>query len=237
MNGKLLIAVFLISLGAQGSTVPNVSMCPERSAEIVKGWKAKNNWKEKAIAEKKVKMYISPTEKFGRWVIVKASEEKTELSLVDANNTIAVVLGKSCKGKVATYPSKKVTNKKKFVLDVEVEQLLAKNKKGLIYAWSPHMPLSISGIKNIIAVAKKLNLPIHFVLDPNAGEKSVEKAKEKIGRGDFYRRNRSVELLMRNFDMHYPVVALYQNKNFSKYIKYGYETEAMFYKEIKGALK
>ena len=52
--------------------------------------------------------------------------------------------------------------------DAYLRKLVRENKAGLIYAWSPHMPLSVDFMKYAQRAAAKLGLKFFLVLDPAA---------------------------------------------------------------------
>ena len=59
--------------------------------------------------------------------------------------------------------------------DRDLSRLVNKNSQGLIYVWSPGMPLSVRGISEIRRVANDLNLPLKIVVDPIIESERIEK--------------------------------------------------------------
>lgn len=91
-----------------------------------------------------------------------------------------------------------------FFTDKDLLEILNTQRSTVVYAWSPHMPLSIDGVEEIERAAKQLSLDTVFVVDPHADKKRVE---ETIAKHPNLRGSRLIvsdELLMRGFGQHYP---------------------------------
>jgi hypothetical protein len=52
--------------------------------------------------------------------------------------------------------------------DQRLEKVLGRSKAGIIYFWSPHMPLSVKGYKEAAQVARELEISFLPLLDPFA---------------------------------------------------------------------
>ncbi len=61
-----------------------------------------------------------------------------------------------------------------FDLDLKLKRSQQDKSKGFIYLWSPHMPLSISGISEAKLTAKEMNLDLTIVSDENASASSLK---------------------------------------------------------------
>ncbi len=83
--------------------------------------------------------------------------------------------------------------------DQDLQDLLAKSTQGLIYLWSPSLPLSVEGKAEIQKVATGLNLPVTFLVDPTATANTDGDPKVT-----------SQELLLLGATRHYPALLVYQ---------------------------
>lgn len=52
--------------------------------------------------------------------------------------------------------------------DQDLNDVLQTNETGIIYMWSPYMPLSVIGREDILKIGKKMNLNVTLVVDPLA---------------------------------------------------------------------
>ncbi|MBL7543159.1 MAG: hypothetical protein JNL11_05050 [Bdellovibrionaceae bacterium] len=97
------------------------------------------------------------------------------------------------------------------------------NTAGLIYAWSPRMPLSILGAEELSVLAAKLNLPLHIVLDPTALEDDVlATAKNNFFLEHSPKLDSSILIAM-NMKIHYPSLILYKNGQLLNPSRPGYD--------------
>jgi hypothetical protein len=78
---------------------------------------------------------------------------------------------------------------------------LLKGNKGLIYVWSPRMPLSVRGVKDFAKAAASFGLPVTFLLDPFTSARDEEIAKRE---GFPVQRLRSFDLMYRGALLHFP---------------------------------
>lgn len=111
--------------------------------------------------------------------------------------------------------------------DEDLKAVLASHPKGVIYAWSPHMHLSLKALPGLRAAAAKLGLKIVPVLDPSA-EPSF--SRESAGKGGLaakdLRRIESVELLGRGMTLHYPTLLVFSGGKLSRRMIAGFRDAA-----------
>ena len=101
---------------------------------------------------------------------------------------------------------------KKGFTDKELKAALKKNKQGLIYVWSPYMPLSVEGLHEIKDAAKKLKMNLTILQDGKA--KASESAKwvtQKRVLASELTPVASSELYARQVQLHYPVLYIYKD--------------------------
>lgn len=113
--------------------------------------------------------------------------------------------------------------------DAELFTDVKKNKWGAIYVWTPYMPLSAKGLKNIKRAVASKGGTLKVLLDPKA---SKEEARKWIAKGYATESDlnyaSSVELLSRDLRLHFPVVYLYKNGFISNRSYIGYKEAPMY---------
>ena len=94
--------------------------------------------------------------------------------------------------------------------DDDLAELLKKNKTGIIYVWSPYMPLSVAALHEIKSAAHAKELPLTILVD---GKAQPSATSEWIGKKGVETRDvkpaNSNELLARGLGLHYPTVFVY----------------------------
>jgi hypothetical protein len=101
------------------------------------------------------------------------------------------------------------------ISDGEVSAILDRGTPGLFYAWSPHMPLSVDGLKEIIAAGKQLDVLVLPVLSPHA---NVDYARDRLrDRGlpaGLLRQSESAELVKQDLFLHAPAIIIFDEGEF-----------------------
>jgi len=99
--------------------------------------------------------------------------------------------------------------------DAGVQDILARESVGVFYAWSPHMPLSVDGLTEILAAGDSLDLAVIPLLSQHA---NVDYARDRIaGRGHsegVLRQSESGELIKRDLFVHAPAILVFKNGEF-----------------------
>ncbi|HXH29183.1 MAG TPA: hypothetical protein VNJ01_00050 [Bacteriovoracaceae bacterium] len=94
--------------------------------------------------------------------------------------------------------------------DTDLRTLLAKNTEGLIYVWSPSLPLSVEGRAEIQKVADESSLPVTFLIDPNSVESPHPDPKVI-----------STELRLLGGTRHYPALFFYKDGQLTSHAHIG----------------
>lgn len=118
-----------------------------------------------------------------------------------------------CKEVVATEPMKSYPPVAKGGFDdAALRQTMAKNPWGVIYVWTPYMPLSVEAIKNIKEAVKAKGGDVKVVMDPWADPAEAKKwaAKKMISAEDMTPAT-SDELIAREMRLHYPITYIYKD--------------------------
>ena len=96
--------------------------------------------------------------------------------------------------------------------DRDLHQLLESGRSGILFSWSPHMPLSMKALAILQRLAHPLHLNIIPVLDPDADIKmaQVVSIKHRLGSPSL-RKIASSELLELGLGIHFPAVLVFRN--------------------------
>lgn len=101
----------------------------------------------------------------------------------------------------------------KAVSEAQLQSWLHNVDEGLVYVWSPQMPLSILGRSEIIEVAKKMKIELLLAIDPYSPSKS--------GMGDPQLQSKTlIELGVLD---HFPAIVVIKNGLINRAIIQGYE--------------
>ena len=195
------------------------SKCFLSATELIKDWYVSKEWIKRPIDFDGGNTYVSPTDKTGTWVEISFYPNKTIEMMRISHDAQLVISWKSenCEPIVRTVKldSSATPKKESLFTDNDLDQLLSK-KDVLIYAWSPHMPISYEGFAIAKNVAKKNDLAFLPLLDPEANEKAVEKAAQKYKLPkESLKRIQSIELVYRGMLLHFPTILLIRNGKFS----------------------
>ena len=94
--------------------------------------------------------------------------------------------------------------------DDHLQALMKQHGAGIVYAWSPHMPMSIDGIATVRRVAKAMKVEVFMTLDPHASGKAARLSAARMGwSNDSMKRLESVALFRRGMGNHYPVLIVF----------------------------
>lgn len=99
----------------------------------------------------------------------------------------------------------------------DLQALIDENAKGIIYIWSPNMPLTWHGRAEAKEVAKEMGVAFTELIDPHSqSRKALKENAMKVSA------EKILELGVLN---HYPAVVLYQNGALVKKVIHGYEDQ------------
>ena len=140
-----------------------------------------------------------------------------ELNMADGKQTVTTWNAeKKCEASVSHKPVLRFQYEKLTGAfdDKSLFQLINTNKNGLIYVWSPYMPLSVEAVANISKAAEMNKLPLKILVD---GKASLSAAKEWAKKNnnikpEFLTQVSSRELFSRSMTVHYPILFYYNDK-------------------------
>jgi|SRR5229473_1894543 len=107
--------------------------------------------------------------------------------------------------------------------DKDLDALFSRGGKGVIYAVSEHMPLSVRGLREINLACAHLELELVIVVDPDSNPAEITYMAKRFG---FLPREllrlASPKLMRRNLTIHYPAIQPYDNGRFVGVVLPGY---------------
>jgi hypothetical protein len=245
---SLIFIVIIISIKVSAlETVENINKrigghtCQQQVKKLIIDWDASGSWQmlPTFVNAGKEFTFKSPTSSIGEWVQIQfESENAITLKKMSAKTIISKKFedkGNACNGEIVL---RKLKNNKKHIknifTDLQLKESLRKNKKGVIYIWSPNMPLSVIGLNYLLKHAKKLGVHVTAVVDPNSPEKALSSYIQsgKVSKKST-KRLESYELIQRGAMIHYPAFFTYKNGQLSRGPKLGYEDDKQTLKFLK----
>ncbi len=177
-------------------------------------WQVSDEWKRTNPDLDQGKIFQAPTSQFGTWVeIAFYPTGATEVRRFNSSTRVELSWsGANCVPQLKVIPGGEGAKVAGDILsDAALEKRIsAPGAKGIVYAWSPHMPLSVQGLEEARQLADQLHLQFLPVLDPAADlglARSV--ARSHHWGNEALRQNHSIELLARGTNLHYPALVVF----------------------------
>ena len=199
--------------------------CAEALRATETEWKGTGEWR--ALSPYPTQREASPTLTVGVWLERSHSENgTTELRRVSAQQTDVAAFdpGGCLTGTTIVQRSFNPDSAQHAFTDSSLDSLLSTNGRGLIYVWSPRMPLSVKGMEEARAAATSLGLAF-TALAAQANEAELRELHVPLAN---QRRLESLELVYRNATIHYPTVVLYNQKRIIDGAYPGYKNRATY---------
>lgn len=175
------------------------------------------NWNREVDAEA-MTMTFRAAKKIGEWYELQISESAAPKLLYFSANKTKDFLWNADTCQFTTIEGRGLVlfhQEKNYPIDSftdqDLEKLLARKSRGIIYVWSPHMVFSFTEFRTFRDVAKKKHLEFIPVLDPSAGVREAAAAAKKVHAEFKGRKLASVDLYMRNATLHFPTVFVFAN--------------------------
>jgi hypothetical protein len=109
-------------------------------------------------------------------------------------------------------------------LDQILKTSLSKKTQGLIYVWSPHMPLSIRGVREAERIAKEKKLKLIILLDPYSNLSAAQQISRKEKFPETYlARLESRKLLRKEMTVHFPSLIVFNKGGLAGEMRGGYD--------------
>ncbi|MBT7610997.1 MAG: hypothetical protein HN576_14640 [Bacteriovoracaceae bacterium] len=234
----LILLSFLISLNSyalvnkgQMKDLLSGHKCKKQIIKLLSNWKSNDSWQKIANIDLSRSVYKTPSHKIGSWIRMDIQNNK---AIVLQKMTSKMIIskefaydGNSCSGEMAVrslkYDEKYLSQS---FTDAELINSLSQNKKGIIYIWSPNMPLSVTGLKYLKKHAKKMGVHVTAVVDPNSPKSDIDAlvTSGKIDK-EALRPLESYDLIQRGGLIHFPAFFSYENGKLSRAPKLGYEDD------------
>jgi hypothetical protein len=241
-NG-LFLMICLLPLQAHAKEIFPFSnfVCAPEALKTLAQWQvadaSRSDWKKEA-ANSPIQIYRTHGQALGEWVdleILSNHETKLEHLFPDGKKEVVFYQKQNCdraQWTVQTPPTKSsIENKSglaKFT-DQDLAKLLADQKNGILYIWSPNMSLSQKGVHDIAASAKDLGLNLTYLMDPVADEGYArEFIKKQNLPKEATRRVASLEIGGRGATLHYPSLMLYRDGKVCGTVQRGYRDEVQY---------
>ena len=165
--------------------------------------------------------YRFPTGEVGTWVVVSARGTLAEVSRVRAEETIHRTFDRVCRPAdrilEGSIPAGEEVGPAFTDADLREALRASEARAGLVvYAWSPHMPLSVDGWPELADAAAALDLVAIPVLIAHADMDFARREAARVGSpASALRTVASVELIMRDMQLHAPSILVFRGDRVS----------------------
>lgn len=205
--GATITALLLSAAGAAAAASPPDAL-PGRCADAVtrqlRAWHANGPPRDEPHAG----MRHWPTSTLGTWVTEVRTATTVALLQVTPAQVTRLEWTADCSARSEGWP-RPAADAPRFT-DADLRELLASGRPGLVYVWSPHLPLSVDGYRQAVAAAGARGLRVHAVLAPGADRAF---ARTSLARGalpeNALRTADSVELWFRDVHLHAPAILVF----------------------------
>ena len=179
-------------------------------------------------------VYRIATKKIGVWVTLHlaCSEATVSLFLTDAEGSTRLDFGAACSPAPMRTPAARPSSSERSFTDADLHALLDSSAPLVVFLWSPHLPLSADGYREIEAAATALDLSLAAVVVPSADPSYVAAVGDDLGIPESARHPlTSVELLFRDLAVHAPTILIFANGKASAPLP-GYRNSAAYREHI-----
>lgn len=161
--GAVLLAMVSTPLAAQ-----TPSRCATHIADQRAAWGAVAPPRMQPPAADGATVLHWPTSTLGTWVVEVLGPREASLRRVADGQVTDITWSTDCVPSTVDTP--RLGSVAGRFTDADLRRLVAAQPRGLLYVWSPHMPLSVDGVGVARMVAARQNLPLTILLDPGANE-------------------------------------------------------------------
>lgn len=196
-----------------------INCAPQIRAELSE-WKTSNNWIREAPLEDNSEFYRSKSEIPNTWIYLSINKSEKRAKIFKKNSLEtkrAEFSNQDCSPQLLVEQAKKPlrANGVKAFDDEALNKAVA-NGEGVIYVWSPHMPLSIEGKEEARKAAESLGL------------KYLQVEEEELA---------SPDLMARGVTRHYPSIVMFSNSRVSPIAYLGKKTVEQYQRYMSRELK
>jgi hypothetical protein len=164
-----------------------------------------------------------PTATLGVWLVEETAADHAALTRVAADALTRMTWAAGCTATTTTRPRQSAPPP--AFSDADLTAVLASGTRGVLYLWSPHMPLSVDGHAALATAARARGLTVEALLDPAADRAFA--ATEAADRGlpaSALRVADAVELQFRELSLHAPSAAVFAGGRLVGPVLRGYRT-------------
>lgn len=161
-------------------------------------------------------LYKTSTRRVGHWIKIAFAPSNVTTVRFESPQEIRIFAFRgetACQKEESRAPRniRKLASPERDILsDKVLAALLRKHRRGILYAWSPHMPVSFYGLPRIASAANTLGMKVFFVMDPHADEAEARLEATKHGLpASALTRMESFELFERGLPNHFPSILVF----------------------------
>ncbi|MEP6831801.1 MAG: hypothetical protein ABJB74_00345 [Gemmatimonas sp.] len=234
--------LLLLSIGASSAPEADASnVTPARTASrcvsaelaIETDWGATGEWR--VLPPVPAPREASPTNHTGTWVERwHPADGSLEVRQVSAAETrVAVFANASCTPHFTihrrTYNADSLRD---AFTDAVLDSVIHANARGMLYVWSPRMPLSLKALPEARAAAKAMGIAFTAVVAEanNAEVRELAINSPAVVTAADQQRMESLELVYRNATIHYPTALFYRDGHIVDGVYPGYKNSETFAK-------
>jgi hypothetical protein len=167
-----------------------------------------------------------PTTTLGVWVVEDASPRHAAATRVGAGRLEQVTWSADCVPHRTGRPRASAPGPS--FSDGDLRTRLAIGGRGALYVWSPHMPLSVDGYRQLEPAARSRQVAVDVLLDPAANRDFARAALAAGLPASALRVVDAVELEFREATVHAPSLLVYRDGRVVEAILRGYRTTAEY---------
>lgn len=208
MKLKFLLLVSVLSTNAF-AVVPDELLdisCRSAIEKVLKKSESKDKWVRTIDPQVGVQAYRSPTKKFAKWIEIQTFENPYVFVFENQKTRVYQFDKKTCVplNDSDVRPLNFLKAKKEGFTDKKLQALVESDKPSMIYIWSPSMVYSMREMQVFRDAAKKMNVEFVPVLDFTQPAEHAKKALAHYGQEVEIQKFQSLELYMREGDVHFP---------------------------------
>lgn len=226
-----LSCILFTSSNLEAKTLDHLNfLCSDKIENVLQKWNVKPEFRS-TLRTETVEVFESPTPELGTWVRIQKNNDSVDLEkLTDTHRLSFSFKEPKCRPDIEVITKK---NFKNGLTDKDLRLEIDKTRSGIIYSWSPAMPLSILGVNEAQATAKMIKIKLIVVLDQNANETTAKQiVKKNRWPKEFLKKNSSFELSQRNLMNHFPSALFYKNGYIANEIFPGYKLSMSYKNEF-----
>lgn len=201
-------------LTAAGLAAPAASQeaspgpCAAAVTRQLQAWKATGPPRDEPGASEASLTRYRPTGGIGTWVVESRTLTSVSLLQVTPARLIRLEWTDACAVSSDDWP-RPAAEAPRFT-DDDLRALVDSGRPGVLYVWSPHMPLSVDGYRHIAAAAAARGMSVHPLLEPAADRAFAQASLARGGLpADALRVADSVELWFRDVHLHAPSILVF----------------------------